>query len=225
MAHPVLMTDGEMHGSEALPAADFSVWLVGMQAAIRGEGDSDVPCGTCAACCTSSQFIHIGPDETEALASIPSALLFPAPGMPDGHVLMGYDARGHCPMLVDGACSIYAARPSTCRTYDCRVFAAARTHDTDPSKAEITARVQRWHFSYASPVGTAQHEAVAAAAAFLAAHEALLPPGIAPANATQLAVLAVVLHDCFLAGEADGPWRIIDPDPGVVLAAALRRSA
>ena len=60
-----------------------------------------MPCGTCTACCTSSQFVHIGPDEVDTLAHIPAELLFPAPRMPKGHVLLGYDERGHCPMLID----------------------------------------------------------------------------------------------------------------------------
>ncbi|HJV08323.1 MAG TPA: YkgJ family cysteine cluster protein, partial [Acidimicrobiales bacterium] len=93
-----------------LPAGRFSTWL----AQLAG-GDVDVPCGACTACCTSSQFVHIGPDESETLARIPPALLFPAPGLPKGHVVMGYDERGHCPMFVDGGCSIYEARPRTCR--------------------------------------------------------------------------------------------------------------
>ena len=51
-----------------------------MQAAIRGEVESDVPCGNCTACCTASQFIHIGPDETDTLAHIPASLLSPHRG-------------------------------------------------------------------------------------------------------------------------------------------------
>src|SRR6185295_19764588 len=108
-----------------LPAGDFSVWIDEMQGAIRRERSSDVPCNGCTACCTSSQFIHIGPDETDTLSRIPTGLLFPAPRMPQGHVLLGYDEQGHCPMLIDDTCSIYEHRPRTCRTYDCRVLAAA----------------------------------------------------------------------------------------------------
>src|SRR4051794_37734314 len=110
---------------EPLAAGRFSPWLTGMRGALRGEGGSDVPCGGCTACCRSSQFVHIGPDEVETLAHIPTELLFPAPRLPRGHLLLGYDERGHCPMLVDDKCSIYEHRPRTCRTYDCRVFPAA----------------------------------------------------------------------------------------------------
>ncbi len=78
------MADDGAHEDEPLEAGDFSAWLAGMQAALRGEGESDVPCGTCTACCTSSQFVHIEPDETDTLAHIPKELLFPAPRAPAG---------------------------------------------------------------------------------------------------------------------------------------------
>src|SRR5947209_5546658 len=132
-----------------------------MRAAVRGEGEAAVPCGECTACCTSSQFVHVGPDETDALAHIPAELLFAAPGFPDGHVLMGYDAHGHCPMLVHGRCSIYEHRPRTCRTYDCRVFAAA---DAAPDAPAIAERVAQWRFSYAGREDEDAHAVVQAAA-------------------------------------------------------------
>jgi Fe-S-cluster containining protein len=117
----------------------FSEWLDEFDAA----ADADVPCGACTACCTSSQFVHIAPDETDALSHIPAELLFRAPGMPKGHKVMGYDERGHCPMLVDGDCSIYEHRPRTCRTYDCRVFAGTGVVPDQPAIAE---RVGDWEF-------------------------------------------------------------------------------
>jgi len=127
-----------------LDAGAFPAWLAGMRRALRGEADADVPCGTCTACCTSSQFVHIGPDEADTLASIPAELLFPAPLLPLGHVVLGYDERGHCPMLLDGACSIYEHRPRTCRTYDCRVFPAAGL--VPEGKPAIARQAARWQF-------------------------------------------------------------------------------
>src|SRR5262249_61313433 len=88
----------------------------------------------------------VRPDETRTLARIPKALLVPAPGLPKGHRVMGYDANGHCPMLVDNACSIYADRPQTCRTYDCRVFAATGIDPGD--KPLIRERADAWRFDY-----------------------------------------------------------------------------
>jgi Fe-S-cluster containining protein len=179
-----------------LPAGDFTGWLAGMQAALAGEGESDVPCGTCTACCTSSQFVHVAPDETDALAHISRDLLFRAPGLPKGHVLMGYDEHGHCPMLRDGGCSIYEHRPRTCRTYDCRVFPAAGL-DPGDEKPQIARRSRRWRFSH-DDGGRIRHTAVRTAAAFVDHNRDRLPDDLAPANLTQQAVLAVEVHGTFL---------------------------
>ena len=152
----------------------------------------DVPCGGCTACCTSSQFVHIGPDETDTLARIPPELLFPAPRAPAGHVVLGYDERGHRPMVVGDRCSIYEHRPRACRTYDCRVFAAAGLDPgDDPGKGAIARQVGRWRFSD-------EHGAVRAAAAFLQANRERLPAGSVPDNVTQLAALAVQVSEAFL---------------------------
>ncbi len=143
---------------------DFATWLATMRAALRGEHDADVPCNGCTACCRSAQFVHIEPDERETLARIPAELLFPAPLRPPGHVVLGYDDRGHCPMLVDDRCSIYEHRPRTCRMYDCRVFAAT---GVDPEKPDIAERVREWQFTYTSEADRDAHEALRAAAAEL----------------------------------------------------------
>ena len=142
-----------------LRAGDFSPWLAGMQAAIRGEQEADVPCAGCTACCTSSQFVHIGPDETDTLAHVPAELLFPAPRRPRGHVLLGYDERGHCPMLVNDQCSIYEHRPQTCRTYDCRILPAAGV-TVDGDQAAIGQRARRWRFEFPTADDRVRHDAV-----------------------------------------------------------------
>jgi uncharacterized protein len=171
-----------------LAAGEFGSWLDGMQAALRGERDSDVPCDGCSACCTAAQFVHIGPDETDTLEHVPAALLFAAPLMPAGHVVIPHDARGHCPMLVGGRCSIYAHRPRTCRTYDCRVFAAA---GVTPDDGLIAARAARWRFDHAGEDARGRHAAVRRTAVRIRERPHELPDGTAPANASQLAVLAV----------------------------------
>jgi uncharacterized protein len=136
-----------------------------MQAALRGERDADVPCDGCTACCRSSQFVHVGLDEADTLAHIPRQLLFPAPYRSD-ELVLGYDERGHCPMLVDDRCSIYAHRPIACRTYDCRVLAAAGV-SVDDDKPAVAARVTRWVFSHPTEADQAAHDAVRSAAAAL----------------------------------------------------------
>jgi len=181
-----------------LDAGDFSEWLAGMQAAIRGEGESDVPCGSCTACCRSSHFVHIEPDETRALARIPAELQFPAPRLPAGNVLLGYDEHGHCPMLTDAGCSIYEDRPRTCRTYDCRLFAAAGVTLDEDDKAEIAQRVARWRFRYPTAADRERQTAVLAAAAHLWAHGEPGPDYVIPVSPTNVAVRAVELYEQFL---------------------------
>jgi Fe-S-cluster containining protein len=179
-----------------LPAGSFSSWVKRTRSAVPDKGTADVPCGTCIACCTSSYFIHVGPDEVETLRRIPKALLFPAPGLPKGNVLMGYDEHGRCPMLKNGLCSIYDARPKTCRNYDCRIFPAAGIESD--GRDLIDRQIRRWKFSYASPVDRAAHDAVQTAAKFLREHADQFPRGAIPVGATQLAILAIRVFDVFL---------------------------
>jgi uncharacterized protein len=191
---------------------------------LRGDRESAVPCGGCTACCTSAQFVHIAPDETDTLAHIPAALLFPAPGLPAGHRLLGYDEQGHCPMLVDNRCTIYEHRPRTCRTYDCRIFVAAGIDVGDADKAQIAQRVRRWRFSYQDESGLVRHAAVRAAAAFLAEHPDVLPGERAALSATERAVLAVEVHGAFLDAGADDAevLRVPEPKPDAVRAELAR---
>ena len=179
-------------------AGDFSTWLASINGALRGEHGSDVPCGDCTACCTSSQFIHIEPDELDTLAKVPSELLFPAPRLPDGHVLMGYDERGHCPMLVDDRCSIYEHRPRTCRVYDCRVFAASGINVQDSGKNRIANQVRRWVFRFPSTEDAAEYRSVRAADTYLSDHEAGLAEEFGVLSPIQRSLLSVQLYQRFL---------------------------
>jgi Fe-S-cluster containining protein len=169
--------------TDHLPAGDFRSWMGELAAALRGEGDTDVACGSCVGCCSSSQFILVEAHESDALAHIPSQLLFPAPRMPKGSMLLGYDEHGRCPMLSDQGCTIYEHRPRTCRTYDCRVFPAAGVFPDEPEKVLITERARQWQFSYAEDADQALHQQVLAAAAAVRRSESL--------PATPVAVRAV----------------------------------
>jgi Fe-S-cluster containining protein len=155
-----------------------------LQASVRGEAETDVPCGDCTACCRSAQFVLVEPDEADARAHIPAALLFPAPRLPQGNLLMGYDQLGRCPMLGEHGCTIYEHRPRTCRTYDCRVFPAAGVFPDEPAKTDIASRARRWVFTH-SETDRALHDEVIAAAQDLRVAEPDLP-------ATPLAVRAAV---------------------------------
>ena len=149
---------------DPVPAGELSSWFAAMQVALRGEGESDVPCGRCTACCRSAQFVHIEPDETDTLAHVPAALRVRAPGRPRGHVVLGYDEHGRCPMLGEHGCTIYEHRPRTCRTYDCRVFAATGIAP-DPTQPAVAERVRRWRFVVDTPAARRlRHELERAAA-------------------------------------------------------------
>jgi hypothetical protein len=176
-----------------LPAGDFAAWLDAFRAAQSTGRGIDVPCGGCTACCTSGQFVHIGPDETDTLAHIPSELLAPAPRLPAGHVVLGYDSAGRCPLLVDGACSIYEHRPRACRAYDCRVFVASGV-DVDAAKPALVRRVARWRFSHPEPRDRRLHDAVRKTAAFIRDDDELRAAGLCPRAPADLAVLAIAVH-------------------------------
>jgi len=170
---------------------------------LQSGGGADVPCGACRGCCRSSMFIHIRPDETKTLRRIPRALLFPAPGLPRGHVLMGYDDQGKCPMLIHEQCSIYEDRPQTCRDYDCRIFAATGIDVDAQTQAEIAQRVKEWTFTYLSEESRYERTAVKAAAAFLQDNRDLFPQGILPGYPVQLAALTVRIYTLFLGGQVN----------------------
>ena len=79
------------NGTSDLPTEAYSAWLRSTREAQQTGAGANVPCGECRACCTSAYFIHIAPEETATLARIPKRLTFRAPGLPKGHVLLGYN--------------------------------------------------------------------------------------------------------------------------------------
>ena len=200
-----------------IPAGSFVTWLTMMARAIEQGGPSDVPCGDCTACCQGSYFIHVAPDESRALARIPAQLLFAAPAAPSGYQILGFDEQGHCPMLSagtdsgsdsvsgaepgsepeSGTCTVYQDRPRTCRTYDCRIFAATGLAEPGSDKRAIMRRASRWQFDYADDAERHQHAALLAGARFLVEQADALAP-LVPGNASQLAMLVVRLHALLL---------------------------
>ncbi len=186
-----------MAEQQDLPAGNFSSWLRHTRNALLVENGTDVACGECIACCISSQFVHVRPEESRTLDRIRKDLLVAAPGLPMGHVLLGYDKNGFCPMMVNGKCSIYEHRPLTCRNYDCRVFTAAGITAGD-DKPRITQRVKRWKFSYPTERDQDEHLGVKAAAHFIRDHAECFPGGKIPGTPSQLAILAIKVYDVFL---------------------------
>ena len=183
---------------ETAAAVRFLDWLRETRLAHRLQSGVDVPCGSCNACCRSSYFIHIQPQETEALAHIPADLLFPAPGLPQGNMVMGFNAQGCCPMLIDNRCSIYAHRPLTCRIYDCRLFAAAGLDAGGQEKALVNQQLPRWTFDYPEPSDQEAQQAVREVVQFIQTHAHAFPGGRVPQNPSHLAILAVKAYTTFL---------------------------
>jgi uncharacterized protein len=199
----LMNNDAKLHHVEdmkqqGIPAGSFTVWLRSIRSALVKENGVDVNCGECKACCTSSYFIHIKPEEAQTLNRIDRKLLFAAPGLPKGNVLLGYYKNGHCPMQTDGRCTIYEHRPQTCRNYDCRIFTAAGIAAGEDDKTLITQRTKRWAFSYPTKLDQDQHLAVQAAARFLQEHADCFPAGAVSSNPSQLAILAIKVYDVFL---------------------------
>jgi len=187
-----------MSDQQELSAGKISEWLGCTRAALIDDSGAEVPCGECTACCRSSYFIHIQPDETATLSHIPDELLFPAPGLPKGNVLMGYDEQGHCPMLKNGACTIYEFRPATCRSYDCRIFPATGIQLTGKDRTLIAQQAQRWKFNASDSLDQGTQKALQKAGSFLKNKAEGFAPGELPANSTQLAIMAIKVYDLFL---------------------------
>jgi hypothetical protein len=101
-------------------------------------------------------------------------------------------------MLVDEKCSIYDDRPLACRQYDCRVFAATGLSVSAEGKPAIDQQGRRWRFAHLGATDRLQHDAVKEAASFLRDHADEFPTGLLPQNATQLAMVAVLVHALFL---------------------------
>jgi hypothetical protein len=189
-------------------AGPFGPWMRSMLAVLRAEPGAtvDVPCDGCTACCESSQFVLVEPDEHAARSLIPAELLFPAPGAPKGYSVLPYDQHGRCPMLGSQGCLIYEHRPRTCRAYDCRVLAAADV-DPGPDKPAIGRRVSEWRFAVDGPDDEAALAAVRSAAAFLGEHGDELPGGTPPP--TQLAAMALEAHGLFVGGGSPGAVEVV----------------
>ncbi|ABD68039.1 protein of unknown function UPF0153 [Rhodoferax ferrireducens T118] len=182
-------------------AGDFGVWLTQVLASFRGSAGTDVPCGSCRGCCTSSYFIHVRPSDLKTIGAVPKSLLTAAPGLPQGYKLIGFTSNGFCALLKNGDCSIYSSRLQTCRDYDCRVFTAAGINAGGADKAAINQRVQEWQFSYATGQDQQIHNAIKKAASFIVKNRAAFPGGRAPVAPSDIAVLAIKVHGVFLLPE------------------------
>lgn len=192
--HPISI----MTASPNVDAGNFEAWLQSILLSFKVGEELDVPCGKCRGCCSAGRFVHLTPSDRSAHSAIPKQFLHCAPGMPKGHAVMGYLAGGLCPMLKAGDCSIYSSRSSTCRTFDCRVLAAAGLRIDGKWNERINERVQAWRFSFSSEDGPQRLKAIRSAANFIQEHPGAFPGGRAPSEPTTIAVLAIKVHTVFL---------------------------
>jgi hypothetical protein len=188
---------------EPIDAGAFSKWLAEIRGVLRGERDADVPCGECVGCCVSSYPILLRLGDRLAREQVPEERLI-GPARPGERWLMGYRDDGSCPFLVERRCSIYTDRPQTCRDYDCRIYAAAGLVP-DGNRPVITGRVKAWQFTYSSAQDRLEAQAVARAAQFIRANQALFPPSMRAGFATAVAVLAIKTYPMFLSAEESRP--------------------
>ena len=178
-------------------AGEFSDWINSFLGTMKGESSGDVPCGDCIGCCTSSKFVLVRPTDFEAISIIPEELLFPAPGLPKGYQLMGYDEQGHCPMFKSGKCSIYELRPETCKQYDCRVLAATGANIEGESK-EIVETITSWQFEFSDNESRNKEKALKRAMLFLKENSEFFPRGYFPNTDSQISALAVRIYKEFI---------------------------
>jgi Fe-S-cluster containining protein len=85
---------------------------------------SDVPCGTCTACCRLLS-PHLTPDEISSgkypiSLTMPTSEILSVDPTVGPIVTMFKNKDGGCAMFIDNKCSIYDDRPLACRQFDCR---------------------------------------------------------------------------------------------------------
>ena len=84
---------------------------------------ADVPCGSCTACCRSSELVVLLPEKGDDLDILTRR------GEVAGIPVLAHNPTGECAYLEDDGCSIYEHRPFVCRGFDCRAL-----HKTLPRK-------------------------------------------------------------------------------------------
>jgi Fe-S-cluster containining protein len=204
-----------------IEAGEFSAWLRATRLSFRTGVDVDVSCGDCTACCSSSLFIEVSPDELESRSVIGEQWLVASPAGPPGFAMLGYDDHGNCPMLQSGLCGIYQQRPRTCRRYDCRIFVAAGIPPSDESTNAIAQQVKNWQFSYANEKSITQHSATRAAAKFVRENPSTFPINQIPTLPSDLAVLAVKVYEAFIDAETLQLIELRDHSPEGIAASVV----
>jgi Fe-S-cluster containining protein len=91
--------------------------------------DAGFLCQQCALCCDGSLFEAVVLTDDEARAEIWGGRFIARLGDRPPK------AKQRCPHLDATSCGVYAARPFTCRAYECRLFGAVAAGDIDLAEA------------------------------------------------------------------------------------------
>ena len=180
------MTDAH-RAKNRLAAGDFHRGDL-MQGALRARW-IDVPCGRCTACAPRRSSSTSSPTRSTALA-IPEDCFFP-PLLPRGHVLLA-TTNGALPDAGDNQCSIYEPVRGL-RTYEAGL-SRGRVVDDYETRRLIARRFTVGSSASPEPIAP---ERPGEAATFLR-ERAGLSGRRRTANATQLAVLSIEIHDISL---------------------------
>lgn len=179
---------------EQLNAGPFSSWLEQIRISLHRGESVEVPCGICAACCTSGFYIAISKQETASLDKIPEECLFEIPGVTDA-VYIGCDDQGNCHLLNGERCQIYEHRPVACRTFDCRIYTATGIEPDKESSSPINQKIQGWKFEYPTKKDHNQQLILKAAAAILGASQDIAADNLSTKNSRIIALRAIMLME------------------------------
>ena len=80
--------------------------------------ETDVPCGTCTACCSSKQNLPLYPSQGDVVESYQVQVAIDAAG--NSAFSLAQTPSGACVYLGASGCTIYQRRPFLCRSFDCR---------------------------------------------------------------------------------------------------------
>ncbi len=178
-------------------AGDFGPWLKS-KLDPSTLANAVVACGDCSACCSTFDAIPIGRDEPATLAAIPVEFLQRVENQATGTTLLLTSETHVCPMLRDGACSIYDVRPRACRIFDCRTMAAADLVDKEGRHAAMGERVDKWVFSYETDDDRARQLAVLDAVEFIYRHPTAFRSRGFSYEPSWTATQAIRIHELFL---------------------------
>ena len=215
-----------MSDDQELFAGDFSAWLEEAEGAIRRGEASDVPCdGLHGVLPVVAVHPHRARRGRRPGPHAGRRCCSPRPGCRAGHVLMGYDERGHCPMLVDDACSIYEHRPADLSHLR---LPGLRRHGRGARRRSAPHRRAHGPLAVRPPgrVGRGPPRCGRAPLRRTSVRTATTSrPATVPGNPTQLAVLAIDVHDVFLGG-GDRARRpvVVQPELATVRDALLDRA-